>query len=133
MDIEDGRVVSNFIVQALKGEPITIYGDGQQTRSFCYVSDLVEAIYRTLMLKDDLDTPMNLGNPSEFTMLELAEMVIKITGSNSEIIFQDLPLDDPKQRCPDINAAVSTINWTPIVDLPTGLGHTVDYFKSLVG
>jgi UDP-glucuronate decarboxylase len=132
MDIEDGRVVSNFIVQALKGDPITIYGDGRQTRSFCYVSDLVEAIYRTLMMKDVLNTPMNLGNPSEFTMLELAEMVIKITGSNSEIIFQDLPLDDPKQRCPDINAAISTIHWTPIVDLPTGLGHTVNYFKSLV-
>jgi UDP-glucuronate decarboxylase len=124
MDVEDGRVVSNFIVQ-------TIYGDGQQTRSFCYVSDLVEAIYRALMMKDVLNTPMNLGNPSEFTMLELAEMVIKITGSNSEIIFQDLPLDDPKQRCPDINAAASAIQWTPIVDLPTGLGHTVNYFKSV--
>lgn len=133
MDIEDGRVVSNFIVQALKGEPITIYGDGQQTRSFCYVSDLVEAIYRTLMLKTELHNPMNLGNPSEFTMLDLAELVIKLTDSKSEIVFQDLPLDDPKQRRPDINTAASTIDWSPDIDLVTGLGHTVNYFRSLIG
>ena len=133
MDIEDGRVVSNFIVQALKGEPITIYGDGQQTRSFCYVSDLVEAIYRTLMLKTELHNPMNLGNPSEFTMLDLAKLVIKLTDSKSEIVFQDLPLDDPKQRRPDINTAISTIDWSPDIDLVTGLGHTVNYFRRLIG
>jgi UDP-glucuronate decarboxylase len=132
MDIEDGRVVSNFIVQALKGEPITIYGDGEQTRSFCFVSDLVEAIYRTLMLKPRLEGPMNLGNPTEFTMMELAKLVIKITESKSKIIFQDLPLDDPKQRRPDIEKANATIGWSPNVDLLTGLRQTVNYFRNLV-
>jgi len=132
MDIEDGRVVSNFIVQALKGEPITIYGDGEQTRSFCFVSDLVEAIYRTLMLKPRLEGPMNLGNPTEFTMMELAKLVIKITESKSKIIFQDLPLDDPKQRRPDIEKANATIGWSPNVDLLTGLRQTVNYFRNLI-
>jgi UDP-glucuronate decarboxylase len=128
----DGRVVSNFIVQALKGEPITIYGDGTQTRSFCYVSDLVDAIYRTLMLGSKLETPMNLGNPTEFTMLELAQLIISQTNSKSEIVFHRLPLDDPKQRRPDITLAKSRIDWSPKVGLSSGVEQTVKYFQELL-
>lgn len=128
----DGRVVSNFIVQALKGAPITIYGDGTQTRSFCYVSDLVDAIYATLLMKSRLDSPMNLGNPNEFTMLELAKIVIKLTNSNSEIVFENLPLDDPRHRKPDIGFAMSKIGWSPKVSLDIGVKRTVQYFQNVL-
>jgi UDP-glucuronate decarboxylase len=128
----DGRVVSNFIVQAIKGAPITIYGDGTQTRSFCYVSDLVDAIYATLLMKSRLDSPMNLGNPTEFTMLELAKIVIKLTNSNSEIIYKKLPLDDPRHRKPDIGLAMSKIGWSPKVSLDIGVQRTVQYFQDIL-
>ena len=130
--IGDGRVVSNFIVQALRNEPIDIYGDGQQTRSFCYVSDLVEGIYKLLLLDKNPDTPINLGNPKEFTILELAKIVIEITKSKSEIVNNPLPLDDPKQRCPDISLAKSTLNWKPIIELREGIEKTAAYFKQII-
>ena len=117
MALEDGRVVSNFIVQALRGEPITIYGDGKQTRSFCYVSDLIDGISKLLFSEKGIQGPINLGNPGEFTILELAELVIEMTNSNSNIIFNDLPSDDPKQRCPDIELASKTLDWHPSVKL----------------
>jgi len=126
----DGRVVSNFIVQALQGDPITIYGDGGQTRSFCYVDDLVEGFIRLMDTDADVTGPVNLGNPGEFTMLELAEEVISLTGSKSELLFCDLPEDDPKQRQPDISKAKALLDWEPNVPLDEGLRFTVDYFKS---
>ncbi|MCB5200641.1 SDR family oxidoreductase [Loktanella sp. TSTF-M6] len=126
----DGRVVSNFIVQALLGQPITIYGDGQQTRSFCYVDDLVEGFIRLMDTGPDVTGPMNLGNPGEFTMLELAEQVLALTGSKSKLEFMDLPQDDPKQRRPDITLAKTTLDWDPEVKLTEGLRRTVDYFKT---
>ena len=132
MAIGDGRVVSNFIVQALRNEPINIYGDGKQTRSFCYVSDLVEGIYKLLQLDTNPETPINLGNPNEFTILELAKVVIEITNSNSEIVNNPLPLDDPKQRCPDISLAKSTLNWEPIIELREGIEKTAAYFKQII-
>jgi UDP-glucuronate decarboxylase len=132
MAIGDGRVVSNFIVQALRNEPINIYGDGKQTRSFCYVSDLVEGIYKLLQLKDNPDTPINLGNPNEFTILELAKVVIEITKSKSKIVNNPLPLDDPKQRCPDISLAKSTLNWKPTIELKEGIEKTAAYFKQII-
>jgi UDP-glucuronate decarboxylase len=132
MAIGDGRVVSNFIVQALKNEPINIYGDGKQTRSFCYVSDLVEGIYKLLQLDKNPETPINLGNPNEFTILELAKVVIEITKSNSEIVNNPLPLDDPKQRCPDISLAKSTLNWKPTIELREGIEKTAAYFKQII-
>ena len=132
MAIGDGRVVSNLIVQALRNEPISIYGDGQQTRSFCYVSDLVEGIYKFLQLNDNPDTPINLGNPNEFTILELAKVVIEITNSKSEIVNNPLPLDDPKQRCPDISLAKSIINWEPTIELREGIEKTAAYFKQII-
>jgi len=132
MAIGDGRVVSNFIVQALRNEPINIYGDGKQTRSFCYVSDLVEGIYKMLQLKDNPDTPINLGNPNEFTILELAKVVIEITNSKSEIVNNPLPLDDPKQRCPDISLAKSILNWKPTIELREGIEKTASYFKQII-
>jgi len=132
MAIGDGRVVSNFIVQALRNEPIDIYGDGQQTRSFCYVSDLVEGIYKLLLLDKNPDTPINLGNPKEFTILELAKIVIEITKSKSEIVNNPLPLDDPKQRCPDISLAKSTLNWKPTIELREGIEKTAAYFKQII-
>jgi UDP-glucuronate decarboxylase len=132
MAIGDGRVVSNFIVQALRNEPINIYGDGKQTRSFCYVSDLVEGIYKLLQLKDNPDTPINLGNPNEFTILELAKVVIDITKSKSEIVNNPLPQDDPKQRCPDISLAKSTLNWKPTIELREGIEKTAAYFKQII-
>jgi UDP-glucuronate decarboxylase len=132
MEIGDGRVVSNFIVQALRNEPINIYGDGKQTRSFCYVSDLVEGIYKLLQLKDNPDTPINLGNPNEFTILELARVVIEITNSKSRIVNNPLPLDDPKQRCPDISLAKSTLNWKPTIELREGIEKTAVYFKQII-
>lgn len=129
MNLDDGRVVSNFIVQALRGEPITIYGDGSQTRSFCYVSDLIEAFVRLMNTKDDVTGPVNLGNPSEFTMLELAKLVIDITGSRSPIVHKPLPEDDPKQRQPDIALAKRLLDWQPTVQLAEGLRRTVAYFE----
>lgn len=130
MTANDGRVVSNFIVQALRGEDITVYGDGSQTRSFCYVDDLIEAIYK-MMAQDNFIGPVNIGNPGEFTILELAEMVIKLTGSRSKIIFQPLPSDDPTQRCPVIDVAKEKLNWTPKIPLEEGLKKTIEYFKNI--
>ena len=132
MAIGDGRVVSNFIVQALRNEPINIYGDGKQTRSFCYVSDLVDGIYKLLQLDDNPDSPINLGNPNEFTILELAKVVIEITKSKSKIVNNPLPLDDPKQRCPDISLAKSTLNWKPTIELKEGIEKTAAYFKQII-
>lgn len=126
----DGRVVSNFIVQALQGEPITIYGDGSQTRSFCYVDDLVEGFLRLMDTSEKVTGPINLGNPGEFTIKELAEKVVAMTGSRSEIIFHDLPVDDPKQRQPDISRAKSELAWEPEIALDQGLLYTVDYFRN---
>lgn len=126
----DGRVVSNFIVQAVLGDPITIYGDGQQTRSFCYVDDLVEGFIRLMDTGTDVTGPVNLGNPGEFTMLELAQKVIELTGSKSELLFGDLPQDDPKQRQPDITLAKRELGWEPTISLDQGLRYTVDYFRN---
>ncbi len=125
----DGRVVSNFIVQALSGEPITIYGDGSQTRSFCYVDDLIDGFVRLMNSGDEVTGPMNLGNPGEFTILELAEKVISMTKSGSRLVFRPLPLDDPRQRQPDITRAKTQLGWAPKVDLETGLTRTIDYFQ----
>jgi len=132
MAVDDGRVVSNFIVQALKGEPLTVYGDGSQTRSFCYVSDLVEALIK-MMNTDGFIGPVNLGNPEEFTILELAEKVIRLTGSSSGIVHCPLPQDDPVRRCPDISLAEAKLDWRPKVDLNEGLAATVDDFKKRLG
>jgi UDP-glucuronate decarboxylase len=132
MAVDDGRVVSNFIIQALRGESLTVYGDGEQTRSFCYVSDLVDGIIKLLYLEKGLDTPINLGNPTEFTMLQLASQIIKITESASSIDFQPLPLDDPKQRRPDITLARKVLNWEPRVNLELGLSETIKYFKAIL-
>ena len=129
MNLNDGRVVSNFVVQALRGENLTIYGDGSQTRSFCFVSDLIEGFIKMMNTKSDLTGPINLGNPNEFTMLELAEKVIKLTGSESKLEFKELPLDDPKQRKPDITLAQAQLNWSPRIELEEGLGKTIEDFK----
>jgi UDP-glucuronate decarboxylase len=129
MHPNDGRVVSNFIVQALKGEPITIYGDGSQTRSFCYVDDLVEALIRLMATDDKLTGPVNLGNPREFTILELAEEVVRQTKSKSKIVRKKLPSDDPKQRQPDISLAKKTLRWKPTTELEAGLKRTIEYFR----
>ena len=131
MSPEDGRVVSNFIVQALKGEDLTVFGDGMQTRSFCYYSDMIEGFVR-LMEQDQTIGPVNLGNPVEFTMLELAENVIKLTETKTKIVFKPLPQDDPKQRQPDIEIAKSKLNWEPTVPLEEGLKETIAYFKELL-
>jgi UDP-glucuronate decarboxylase len=128
----DGRVVSNFIVQALTNQPITIYGDGQQTRSFCYVDDLIDGLVRLMDTKDDVVGPINLGNPSEITMMGLAELVIELTGSRSAIDFKPLPLDDPKQRQPNIKQARDTLGWAPSVQLRDGLVETIAYFEDLM-
>lgn len=133
MNPNDGRVVSNFIVQALKGENITIYGDGSQTRSFQYVDDLIEAMIRMMATKDDITGPVNVGNPIEFTMLELAKLVIDLTNSKSNIIFQKLPCDDPKQRKPDISLATEVLNgWKPNIKLEEGLKKTINYFQKII-
>jgi UDP-glucuronate decarboxylase len=129
MNLEDGRVVSNFIYQALQNQDLTVYGDGLQTRSFCYVSDLVEGLIKFTESETPATGPINLGNPREFTMLALAEKVISITGSKSKIIHQDLPQDDPKQRKPDISLANQVLNWSPRVELDEGLTLTVSDFK----
>ena len=131
MQPNDGRVVSNFIMQALRNEDITIYGNGEQTRSFCYVTDLIEAMVRTMNTDPDFTGPVNIGNPVEFTMIELAELVLRLTGSKSKLIFKDLPQDDPKQRKPDIALAHSKLNWAPQVNLEDGLTETISYFKKL--
>jgi dTDP-glucose 4,6-dehydratase len=141
----DGRVVSNFIVQALDDEPLTIYGDGQQTRSFCYVTDLVDGIVRLLMLEDenkvktapglpddDIHLPVNLGNPAEFTVSELAEKVIRLTGSKSTIEHRPLPVDDPRVRQPDITRAKQLLGWEPVVSLEEGLANTIGYFRKIM-
>ena len=132
MHPRDGRVVSNFIVQALKGEDITIYGDGSQTRSFCYVNDLLEAMVRAMNTGSDFTGPVNIGNPTEFTMLELAELVLKLTKSKSRIVNQPLPQDDPKQRKPDIGLAKAALGWEPNVNLEEGLRETISYFKKAI-
>ncbi len=132
MHPHDGRVVSNFIMQALKGEDITIYGDGQQTRSFCYATDLIEGWIRLMATDDDVTGPINLGNPGEFTMIELAENVIELTDSKSKLIFEPLPADDPKQRKPDITLAKEKLGWEPTVPLREGLQKTIEYFDGLL-
>jgi UDP-glucuronate decarboxylase len=129
MQPNDGRVVSSFIVQALRGEPITIFGDGGQTRSFCYVDDLVEAVMRLMATPDEVTGPVNLGNNSEFTIRELAEKVIQLTGSRSELVFRPLPQDDPRQRQPDLAKAKAVLEWEPKVSLDDGLKETIGYFK----
>jgi UDP-glucuronate decarboxylase len=132
MHPHDGRVVSNFIMQALKGEDITIYGNGKQTRSFCYVSDLIEGWMRLMASPDEVTGPINIGNPGEFTMLELAENVIELTGSQSKLVFEPLPADDPKQRQPDITQAKEKLGWEPKVALREGLSKTIEYFDGLL-
>ena len=127
----DGRVVSNFIMQALRGEPITIFGDGKQTRSFCYCDDLIDAFLLLMGTRDEVTGPMNLGNPGEFTMIELAEHVLDLTGSKSELVFRPLPQDDPKQRRPDIGLAERELGWRPKVPLREGLVRTIEYFDGL--
>ncbi|MCL4151257.1 UNVERIFIED_CONTAM: hypothetical protein GTU68_019117, partial [Idotea baltica] len=131
MSPSDGRVVSNFICQALRGEPITIFGGGMQTRSFCYVSDLIRG-FELLMEKDGITGPVNVGNPNEITMLELAENVLAITGSKSEIIHKPLPEDDPQQRRPDISVARRELGWEPDIALKEGLEKTIQYFESII-
>ena len=132
MHPNDGRVVSNFIVQALRGDPITIYGDGKQTRSFCFVSDLVEGLRRLMDSPDEITGPINLGNPGEFTMMELAEAVIRLTGSTSRPVFRPAPVDDPRQRQPDITKARGKLGWEPKVALEQGLIQTIAYFDKLL-
>ncbi|RZJ12919.1 MAG: SDR family oxidoreductase [Rubrivivax sp.] len=132
MHPNDGRVVSNFIVQALKGQDITIYGDGSQTRSFCYRDDLIEAMIRLMNTGDDFTGPVNIGNPGEFTMLQLAEKVVAQTGSKSKIVHRPLPSDDPMQRQPDLTVARARLNWEPTTNLDEGLRHTIKYFDDLL-
>lgn len=132
MHPNDGRVVSNFVVQALKGQPITIYGDGRQTRSFCYVDDLIEGFVRLMNSPKEITGPLNLGNPGEFTMLQLAELTIELTASKSRLLFEPLPQDDPRQRQPDISAAGTHLGWKPTVSLREGLRHTIAYFDRLI-
>jgi UDP-glucuronate decarboxylase len=131
MSVGDGRVVSNFIVQAIRGEDITVYGDGNQSRSFCYVSDLIDGITKVAFAEKNLGQPINLGNPREFSMIELAQHVIELTNSKSKIKFLELPSDDPKQRCPDISCAINEFSWKPEVDLFDGLKKTIQYFQDL--
>lgn len=133
MHPDDGRVVSNFIVQALKGENITIYGEGQQSRSFCYRDDLIEGMIKLMNAPDEVNQPVNVGNPNEFTILELAKIVIELTGSKSQIVFMPLPQDDPMQRQPDITRAKEKLGWEPRVELREGLTKTIDYFEKALG
>jgi UDP-glucuronate decarboxylase len=132
MNPNDGRVVSNFIVQALKGENISIYGDGGQTRSFCYVDDLIEGMIRMMDSREDFTGPVNIGNPGEFTILQLAQKVIQLTNSSSKIIYQPLPSDDPMQRKPDITLARKELGWEPHIQLEEGLIKTIDFFKTII-
>jgi UDP-glucuronate decarboxylase len=132
MHPNDGRVVSNFIVQALRGENITIYGDGSQTRSFCYVDDLIEGFIRLMASSNDVTGPINLGNPGEFTIKQLAEMVLQMVGGKSRLVFEPLPQDDPKQRRPDISLAKKTLDWEPKIKLEEGLEKTIEHFRKIV-
>ena len=132
MNQNDGRVVSNFIVQALKGEDITIYGEGTQTRSFCYVDDLLDGIMGYMSRSEPFTGPINLGNPNEFTMLELAQKVVELTGTRSQIVHKPLPQDDPKQRRPDITRAKTMLNWEPSIQLEQGLAKTIEYFRNII-
>ena len=132
MSIDDGRVVSNFIVQALRGENITIYGDGSQTRSFCYVDDLIEGFIRLMASSNDVTGPINLGNPGEFTIKQLAEIIIHKVGGKSKLIFEALPQDDPKQRKPDISLAKKTLDWEPKINLEVGLDKTIEHLKKII-
>jgi len=132
MHPNDGRVVSNFIVQALTNQDITVYGDGSQTRSFCYVDDLIEGLIRMMNGPDDFVGPVNLGNPTEFTILDLAEKTIRLTGSKSKIIFKPLPQDDPLQRRPDITLAKEKLQWEPKIDVENGLNKAIEYFRSIL-
>jgi dTDP-glucose 4,6-dehydratase len=130
MQVSDGRAVPNFMAQALRGEPLTVYGDGSQTRSLCYVSDLVRGVLGVLERGDEM--PVNLGNPSEVTVLQLAETIIRLANSKSEIVYRDLPVDDPKQRRPDITRARTLLGWEPEVSLEDGLVRTLEYFRSVI-
>ncbi len=132
MHLHDGRVVSNFIVQALKGEPITIYGDGRQTRSFCYVDDLIEGFIKLMRSQDEFTGPVNLGNPDEFSIRDLAEKIVDMTGSKSKLVYKPLPSDDPMQRCPDIALARKELDWQPRIKLAEGLVKTIEYFDTLL-
>ncbi len=132
MHPNDGRVISNFILQALRGDPITIYGDGSQTRSFCYVDDMVKGLISLMKTRDEVTGPVNLGNPEEYSMLEIAQSILKLTGSRSKIIFQPLPQDDPERRKPDISLAKETLGWSPGVTMEEGLPKTIDYFDNLL-
>jgi UDP-glucuronate decarboxylase len=132
MHPNDGRVVSNFIIQALLKKDITVYGEGNQTRSFCYVDDLVDGLIRLMGTPDDVTGPVNLGNPNEFTIRQLAESVIALTGSSSKIVYRPLPEDDPKQRCPDIGLAKTLLAWEPRIQLRDGLMKTIEYFDQLL-
>jgi dTDP-glucose 4,6-dehydratase len=130
MRLNDGRALPNFVYQALTGQPITVYGDGSQTRSFCYVSDLIEGIFR--LMQSDEHEPTNIGNPQEITILEFAERIRALTGATTPIVFKPLPQDDPKQRCPDISKARRLLHWEPKVNLEEGLRRTLEYFKQQV-
>jgi dTDP-glucose 4,6-dehydratase len=130
MRLRDGRVVPAFVGQALQGEPLTVFGHGSQTRSFCYVTDLIDGIYR--LSQSDYHEPVNIGNPTEFTILEFARLILKLTGSKSEIVFKPLPVDDPKQRRPDITRAKTILGWEPKVNLEIGLQKTIEYFRDKV-
>ena len=132
MNPKDGRVVSNFIMQALRNEDITVYGDGSQTRSFCFVEDLINGIIKTMATDDTFIGPVNLGNPGEFTMIELAEKVISLTNSKSRLVYKPLPGDDPKQRKPDISKAKEILNWEPTINLEEGLKRTIEYYRNFI-
>ncbi len=132
MHPNDGRVVSSFVVQALRGDPITIFGDGQQTRSFCYVTDLIDGLVKLMAMPNDVTGPINLGNPTEMTMLELAERIIDLSGSRSKLVFKPLPQDDPRQRRPDISRAATTLGWKPTIEVDVGLARTIEYFDTLL-
>ena len=132
MAVGDGRVVSNFIVQAISGQDLTVYGEGKQTRSFCFATDLVDGIYKMLTSTKLIDAPINLGNPREFTMLELAETVIRLTGSSSSIVHKELPQDDPQQRKPDISRAKEVLGWEPTIELEEGVQRTIEYFQKVL-
>jgi UDP-glucuronate decarboxylase len=132
MAIDDGRVVSNLIVQALKNQPITVYGDGEQTRSFCFVSDLINGIYRVFERKSPINVPVNLGNPKEISIIALVAMIIDLTNSDSKVIYKPLPEDDPRQRQPDITRAIKMFDWKPQIELDVGLQKTIEYFRSII-
>lgn len=132
MQPDDGRVISNFIVQALKNKDISIYGDGNQTKSFCYVNDLVEGIINMMNSREDFVGPVNLGNPEEFTILDLAKKIIKLTNSKSQLVFKKLPEDDPRKRKPDISLAEKELDWRPSISLKEGLTYTIEYFDKLL-